>query len=180
MRRIANNLGFVMALMLIVLSCKNEGSIQTYFVEHQDLPEYKALDISPKMIDFSKAPLNSEQKETLNTLEKFHVLLYRIANENTEAYTVELEKAKGVFKNEKYNELMEFSSNGNKFRINTIGADDAVDEILVLMSSKDLGFAVVRVLGDEMNPENMVKLANELQSSEFDESQLDDIMDFFK
>ena len=31
-------------LSAFVFSCKNEGSIQTYFVEHQELPNFTVID----------------------------------------------------------------------------------------------------------------------------------------
>ena len=75
---------------------------------------------------------------------------------------------------------MEFSSSGMKFRVNAIGDDETVDEILVLASSSDYGFGLLRVLGDDMNPEKMVALISKLQNADVDDSQLSGIMDFFK
>jgi len=165
---------------IMLLSCKNEASIQTYIIEHQDLPDYKAVDISANIVDFSKADLTDEQKETLNSLEKLNFLLYRSKKDDLEAYKAEFAKVKKVFLNEEHNELMEFSSGKTKFRVSAIGNDNTVDEILVLASSSDFGFGLLRVLGDEMNPEKMVALISKLQNVDVDDSQLNGIMDFFK
>jgi len=95
-------------------------------------------------------------------------------------FTDELEKAKAIFKNEKYNELMEFSSNGMKFRVNTVGNNDTVDEFLVLASSSDLGFAILRVLGEDMEPERLYQLISAMQNADVDGNQFQKIIDYFK
>ena len=153
----------VLTIALLFVSCKDENSIQTYFVDHREQPEFLSLDLSAKMLDLSKADLTAEQQEAYNSIEKLDVLAYRVNDGDVVAYEQELQKAKKVFKNEKYEELMEFKDNGISFKISTIGDENTVDEILVLANSKEMGFAIVRVLGDKMKPEQLVKLITELQ-----------------
>ncbi|WP_299887431.1 DUF4252 domain-containing protein [uncultured Lacinutrix sp.] len=171
---------YTLLLALAIVSCKDEGSIQTYVVDHQDRPEFLTLDLSPKMVDLSQAELSEEELEVYNSFEKISIIAYKTTNGDDESYTREFEKAKAVFKNEKYEELMEFSDSGFKFRVNTIGNDDTVDEFLVLASSRETGFAVVRVLGDNMKPEELYKLMDQMKNADVDGSQLDKLMDYFK
>jgi len=180
MQQSIKNLFVVVILAFALVSCKNEGSIQTYFVDHQDLPEFKMIDLSAKMIDFSKVDFTDDQRETFNSLEKINFLGYLINDGDMESYKKELADAKRVFLNKNHNELMEFSSNGIKFRISTLGDDEEVDEFLALVSSNETGFGIVRILGDKMNPEKMVKLVDELQNADIAEDQFQDIMGFFK
>ena len=76
--------------------------------------------------------------------------------------------------------MMQFSDNGIKFKINTIGNEDTVDEVLVLASMTDKGFATIRVIGDAMEPEKIVGLFNKVKETNVDESKLNGIMNFFK
>ncbi len=170
----------LLLLTITLVSCKDQNSIQTYFVDHQELPEYLSLDVSAKLIDLSKVNLTKEQEEAYNSIHKLDVLAYRINDENLPAYQTELDKAKKVFKNEKYEELMEFKDNGISFKINTIGNDDTVDEFLILANSKTMGFSVVRVLGDNMKPEQLVKLVTEIQNADVDGTQLNQLFEYFK
>lgn len=169
-----------LCISLLFVSCKDERSIQTYFVDHQELPEFMSLDISTKMLDFSNADLTEDEKDAYNSVRKLDILAYRVEETNLEAYNKELEQAKYVFKNEKYEELMEFKDQGINFKISTIGNEESVDEFLVLAYSKDFGFSIVRVLGDEMKPEELYKLVDKLQKADVDSGQLDTILDFFK
>lgn len=166
-------------LTLTLLSCKDETSIQNYFVSHQELPNFMQVDLAANLDDFSTVELTESQKEAAKSFEKINFIGYKIKDEDTIAYKIELDKAKQIFKNEKYSELMEFSSSGMKFRINTLGDDDTVDEILVLLSSNSTGFGIARILGNDMNPEKMVALFNSLQSADIDNNQFNTIINFF-
>lgn len=169
-----------LTIALLFVSCKDENSIQTYFVDHREQPEFLSLDLSAKMLDLSKADLTAEQQEAYNSIEKLDVLAYRVNDGDVVAYEQELQKAKKVFKNEKYEELMEFKDNGISFKISTIGDENTVDEFLVLANSKEMGFAIVRVLGDKMKPEQLVKLITELQHADVDGNQLNQLFNYFK
>jgi len=179
MKLIVKTICLVLFLLFALVSCKDEASIQNYFVAHQDLPEFLTLDLSPKMLDISEVNLTEEQKEVYKSFEKVNLLAYRAKNVTKENYTQELEKVKTIFKDKRYTELMEFSDSGMKFRINTIGDDDAIDEFLVLASSSELGFAVVRVLGNDMEPEKLYQLISQMQNVDVDESQLQKLMNYF-
>ena len=43
-----------------------------------------------------------------------------------------------------------------------------------------MGFGIVRILGDDMNPEKMVTLISALQNANIEEDQIGNIMNFFK
>lgn len=180
MKSIIKTVCLSLCLALAVVSCKDEASIQSYFVDNQDKPEFLTLDLSPKMLDISKVELDEEQKQVYESFEKVNILAYKISKGNKETYAQELEKIKTIFKDERYNELMEFSDNGTKFIVNTVGDNNDVDEFLVLASSKELGFAVLRVLGKDMQPEKLYKLISKMQKTDVAEGQLQKVMDYFK
>ena len=48
--------------------------------------------------------------------------------------------------------------------INYQGEDDAIDEFLLLASDNDKGFALARVLGDKMQPEKIMKMAEDFNN----------------
>ena len=75
---------------------------------------------------------------------------------------------------------MEFKDKGINVKVSTIGDNDEVDEFLVLASSKEYGFTIVRVLGDNMRPEQLIKLSEKLQNADVDQAQFKSLMTFFK
>lgn len=55
--------------------------------------------------------------------------------------------------------------NGN-VTVNYLGEEDAIDEVVIFGSDNEKGFAVVRVIGENMNPANILKLTQELKMDE--------------
>jgi hypothetical protein len=170
----------VSVLALFLTGCKDKNSIQTYFVDHQELPDFVNYPVSASLIDVSKSNLTKEEQATYNSIKKLDFLAYRLGDNTQEEYNTELEKAKKVLSNKKYEALMEFKDKGINVEISTIGNEDTVDEFLILGSSKKMGFGVVRVIGDDMKPEELIKLVNKLQNADVDSSQFKGIIDLFK
>jgi len=78
------SLGLIVSLAL--LSCKEEASIQNYFVTHQDKPEFLTLDLSPNMINISDVNLNEEQKEVYKSFKKVNILAYKVRGKRKNIY----------------------------------------------------------------------------------------------
>ena len=57
---------------------------------------------------------------------------------------------------------MRLTDKGRTLIVNFLGEADAIDEIIIYGSDKELGFALVRVLGNKMDPAKMMKLVNEV------------------
>ncbi|MGB2685369.1 MAG: DUF4252 domain-containing protein [Olleya sp.] len=169
-----------LALSIVLVSCKDQNSIQTYFVDHQELPAFMSYDVSADVIDFSKANLNPDEQKAYQSVDKLDILAYRIKDNNLESYKTELQKAKKVFNNKKYEELMEFKDKGVNVKVSTLGNADTIDEFLVLASSNDFGFTIVRILGDNMKPEELIKLSDKLKNANVDQAQLKSLTNFFK
>lgn len=171
----------VFVVCISLTSCKKENSIQTFFVEHQELADYSVIDVSSTLMDFKEADLTAEEFEAYNSLDKLHVLLYNATDSiRVSDYDTELKAINNVFNNKDYTELMEFKSDGINFKINSIGEEDTVDEVLVLASSKEKGFAAIRVIGDDMRPEKIANLISKMKDADVDEGKLKGIIDFLK
>ncbi|PQV47349.1 uncharacterized protein DUF4252 [Jejuia pallidilutea] len=180
MKRTVKILGITAFLSLILVSCNSEPSLQRYFVDHQEMPNFISQDIPVSMVKLDKTNFTEAQHEAFNSVRRLNFLGFNINETNTAIYTVELEKVKTILKQGKYQDLMEFSDKGRKILVKYIGDDDEADEVVVFGSANDMGFAVVRILGDDMSPEKMVALAQALNNANLDESQMQDMLNFFK
>ena len=85
-----------------------------------------------------------------------------------------------TFENKKYEELMAFKDKGVSVKVSTVGDNNEIDEFLVLASSKEMGFTIVRIIGDNMRPEQLIKLSQKLQNADIDQAQFKSLMTFFK
>lgn len=169
----------LLALSMLV-SCNNGPSLQTYFVDNQESADFITADIPTSLVTLQEDSLTESQKKAFKSLKRLNFLGYKKNDNNEGVYNAELTKVKAILKDKKYIDLMEFSDKAMKFDIKYIGDDDSADEVVVFVNSPDMGFGIVRVLGDDMRPENMATLVDALQKADFDESQLNGITDFFK
>jgi hypothetical protein len=63
---------------------------------------------------------------------------------------------------------MKYSSGLEGASVSYVGTDEHIDEFVLFANSKDAGFAVIRVLGTDMNPNSVVTLMSVLKSSNID------------
>lgn len=166
--------------IIMLVSCNNGPTLQTYFVDNQESANFISADIPTSVVSLDETELSEDQKDAYNSLQKLNFLGYKMNESNTDEYKAELEKVKLILQDKKYIELMEFRDKAMKFQIKYIGDDDSAEEVIIFANSPDMGFGIVRVLGNDMRPEKIATLANAVQSADFDESQLNGITDFFK
>ncbi|GAA4291408.1 DUF4252 domain-containing protein [Aestuariibaculum suncheonense] len=165
---------------LILVSCGNTPSLQSYFVDHQETASFISQDIPISMLNIDTSNFTEDQKEAYNSVSRLNFLGYKSDSTNIDAYTDEVNKVKAILNDEKYQDLMEFSDRGNRIVMKYVGDDDEADEVVIFGSSKAYGFGIARVLGDDMNPQKMITLAGLMQNADVDEEQIKSVMNFFK
>ncbi|MFH6769816.1 DUF4252 domain-containing protein [Gaetbulibacter aquiaggeris] len=180
MQRIVKNSVFIFITALLLVSCNNGASLQRYYVDNQETPNFTSIDLPVSILKMDESKLTDNQKEAYSSVKRLNFLGYRLDKDNLDAFNTELGKVKTILKDKKYNDLMEFNDKNAKVSVKYLGNDDTADEFIVFASSNEMGFGIVRVLGDKMSPEKMMTLADAMKNSNIDESQLGGIMDFFK
>ena len=173
----------IMMLLLVVTlqSCNQGPTLQSYYVDSELAPGFTSLDVPLSLLKIDKTLLDEEQKEAYESIEKLSLIAFVSEDGNTDQMNVELAKVKVILDNPKYEELMRGgNATDGKFVVKCIGDGDNVDEFILLGNSNESGFALVRVLGDDMNFNKIMKLASVLDESNIEESQLKEITKFFQ
>jgi len=170
----------VIALTLIVSSCSSTQTLQEYYVDNSENPNFISLDLPASLLNLEKADLTAEQKTAYESLKKLNVLAFQKTMDNAAAFTAEKSNLKAILKNGKYQELMKINTSYGKGTLRYLGDDDAIDEVIVYGDSDDKGFIVVRVLGDNMNPAYLMKLIQAMEKSDFNGDQLKGLGDLLK
>ncbi|RXR29095.1 DUF4252 domain-containing protein [Flavobacterium piscinae] len=167
-------------VLMSFIACEKEPSLQKYFVEKTESTDFISVDMSPSILNIKPDALSIEQQEALKTFKKMNVLAFKINEENKAKFDGERTKVKEILKDEKYQELMKFGSGKEGASIYFVGKDDAIEEFVLYGSKDENGFAVVRILGDKMNPEDFMTLLSALQKSDIDMEQLKPLEGIFK
>jgi len=180
MQRAIKYLAYALLTAVIFTSCGDNVSLQRYYVDNQESKNFISQDLPLSLIELDKSNFTEAQKEAYNSVNKLNFLGYKVNETDTETYLAELAKVKNILSDSKYNGLMEFSDKGNKISVKYIGTDEEADEVIVFGSAKDMGFGIVRILGDDMNPDKMVTLISAFQNANIEEGQIENIMNYFK
>lgn len=173
---------FTLALVAVLTlgSCNSEPSLQKYFVENSEKKDFIALDVSPNILNVDKTKLSAEQNEALNSFDKMNILAFKANDKNQAQFETERAKVKAILKDPKYQQLMTFGSGKDGASISYVGTDENIEEFVVFANRKENGFAVVRVLGKNMNPNNIMTLMTVLKQSNIDMEQLKPLQQLVK
>jgi hypothetical protein len=145
----------IASLMLVsLIACEQNPTLQKYFVENTESSDFISVDVSPSILNIKPDALTGEQQEALKTFKKMNVLAFKANEQNKVKFDTERTKVTEILKDEKYQQLMKFGSGKEGAAVYFVGKDDAIEEFVLYGNKNENGFAVVRILGDKMNPED--------------------------
>lgn len=179
MKNIVKFLCAVMVMGTVLLSCSSEPTLQRYFVDHQGDKDFLAVDLPSSLVDTENVKLTKEEKEAIKSIKKVNVLALPLKGEAKNRFEAEKSTIDKILNEDNYETLMRFGSNGTRAVLKFQGDEDDIDEVVVFASNKEKGLALVRVLGDNMRPENMVKLMNAIEKGDVDLNGLKNIAESF-
>lgn len=167
-------------MSLLLQSCNSEPTLQKYFVENSEKKSFVALDVSSSILNVEKTKLTAEQKTALESFKKVNVLAFKLDNTNQAEYAIESQKVTQILKGKDYQELMKVGSGKDGASVSFVGDENNIDEFILFAKQKENGFAVVRILGNNMNPNNIMNMISLLQSSNIDMEQLKPLQGLIK
>ncbi|WP_348800541.1 DUF4252 domain-containing protein [Flavobacterium adhaerens] len=165
---------------LIFWSCNSHPSLQKYFVENTENKNFIALDVSSNILDVDKTKLTIAQSEALHSFEKINVLAFKLDDKNKAEFEVEREKMHSILKDSIYQPLMKFGKGKEGASVCYVETDGKINEFVIFANQQNSGFAVVRILGDDMNPTNIVNMISVLKESKIDLEQLKPLQELIK
>lgn len=161
-------------------SCSKHKSLQKYLVEKQDDPAFVKVDISSGVLQSEDNTLTTEEKEILQTIRKINVVAFPVKEDNFLTFEANKQEVKEILNQDSYKTLIKFGSAGKGATLKYTGKPDAIDELIVFASDDQKGFAVFRLLGDNIEPAKMIKLLKGIEKGDIDVSKLESISKIFK
>ena len=165
--------------IFLLSSCNDEPSLQKYFVENTENKNFIALDLSPSMLNVDSSKLSTDENEALKSFEKVNILAFKLNDSNKAEFEIERTKLNKILKEEKYQQLMKFGSGKDGASVSFVGETEHIDEFVFYANKKENGFAVVRVMGKDMNPTGIVTLMSVLKNANVDLEQLKPLQQMF-
>lgn len=172
--------GIALLFSLFLISCNAEPTLQKYFVENTENKNFVALDVSPDILNVDKTKLSVAQTTALKSFDKMNVLAFKLNEINKVEFEMERAKINLILKDKKYQQLMKFGSGKEGASVSFVGTDEHIEEFVFYANKKENGFAVVRVLGKDMNPTSVMTMMSILQQSKIDLEQLKPLQQLMK
>ena len=171
----------LVSCMIMLYSCEDKPTLQKYYVKNTESPKFIALDLASSIIKTDKISLTETEKAALESFDKMNILAFRTDSTDITGYDKEIKEVKAILKDESYQQLMKAGSGNDGAAIYFVGVDEEhIEEFVVLAGMKDNGFAVVRVLGNDMNPTHIMNMLSLLQKSQVDMEQLKPLQQLMK
>lgn len=169
-----------LTLILVLAACSSTQSLQEYYVDNAENPNFLSVDLPVSLLNMDKAPLTPDQKEALESLRKLNILAFKKTDGNMAEFQKEKSNVREILKNGKFTELMKMNTSYGKASVKYLGEDDAIDEVIIYGDNDDKGFMLVRVLGKDMNPAKLVQFIQVLEKSDYKGQGLEQIGNFLK
>ncbi len=177
--KLFKNGSLALIVFLVLYSCNSAPSLQKYIVESKENNSFISIDLPSSILKLKEVEITDDVKATLETIKKVNFLALQLTDSNKELYTSEKEKITLILKNPNYKELIKVNKGGGRMTIKYLGDEEGVDEVVIFGSENTKGFALVRVLGEKMNPAEIMKVTKYLQM-DGDNKQLGQIGDLIK
>ncbi|RWX01052.1 DUF4252 domain-containing protein [Flavobacterium cerinum] len=174
------NLYLLGLVMLLFVSCDQKPTLQKYFVEKGNAKDFMTVDIAPSFIKTDGLKLSADEQAALKSLHKLNVLVFQRNKTNEKEYDTEKTAVKALLKSDKYDELMKVNSGDGGLSVNTKGEGEHIEECVLFLHGKENGFGVIRVMGENMTPNNVMTIVGLLQKANLDISQLKPLQDMLK
>ena len=171
---------FILLISFVLYSCSNNATLQTYFVENSESTEFFTIDIAPSIIKTDALTLTNEETAALEAFKKMNILAFKKDSINENKYKSEMTKVKAILKDEQYESLIKYGSNTNGAALYFAGETDKIDEFVLVANQDEAGFAIVRILGDDMDVNHVMTLFQLLKKSNVDMEQLKPLQQFMK
>ena len=172
--------GIIILFSLFLISCNSEPTLQKYFVENTENKNFITLDVSPEILNVDKTKLSVAQTDALKSFDKMNILAFKLNDKNKAECETERAKVNFILKDKKYQELMKVGSGKDGATVSFIGTDEHIEEFVFYANKKENGFAVVRILGKDMNPTAVMTMISVLQQSNIDLEQLKPLQQLMK
>lgn len=171
----------ILVSICLLVSCNNQTSLQQYFVNHQEDIDFIAVDIPSSILAKEGITFSEEEKDALESIKKINFLALPLKEGTKDRIAKESSKINAILDSESYQTLMKLDYKGTKVVLKYYGDDeDTIDEAIVFANDQNKGMGVIRVLGDDMKPEKIIKLVKSLEKGNINLDGLKRLAKFFE
>lgn len=142
-------------------------TLQRYFIQKMEQPEFMIVDVPLISLGDYFNQLEPEEKEIVNTVKKFNMLVYK---GNTEEMLSEINTISDILESDDYQSLMTLRSDGLNIDVMVDSNEDSYNEGLVYFYDEEKFVVLIRVLGKKMELDRLLPIASKLNSQALEDA----------
>lgn len=152
---------------IVFFSCESSPSLQQYFVEKMDDSSFLIVNLPINLDSLFTQEITPKEREAIASVGKLNLLFYKKDANDTAKYSSEVARVQHILSDKRYQHLMDFKA-FDKAQGNFLfeGQTDRIEEGIVFVRSDALGFGVLRILGDQINPASLLSLSKKLDADQ--------------
>ncbi|MDO4728214.1 MAG: DUF4252 domain-containing protein [Bacteroidota bacterium] len=147
-------------VMMLFVSCKDETSLQQYFVKNSENPEFISFTFSPKHY-VKERGIKLKDDAFFKQIKSVNILF--LNKEDSLMVNKEYTHLKAILEDEQYQGLMSFNHQGFRVQIDYVGTDQDIKEVVVLANKSTAHVAVLRIITNTLKIEQLTDIANLVQ-----------------
>jgi len=179
MKKLFKLSAIVLIAIVTLASCSKGQSLQEYYVDNQENSDFMLIDVPMSLLSGDFGLLDKEQQAIIKTVRKINIMAYPLKESTTAGFHEEKTKLMDILAGDDYEELMKANSDQGNMRLYFKGEEEAIDEMIFFGAEDSKGFVIARLLGDDMNIGDMMRLAQSMEAGDIDVSQFEGVMDVF-
>ncbi len=148
--------------MFFLQSCQSD-SLQKFFVDSQNNDNFISVDIPASLLGLTEnLDLNEEELKTLKSVKKINLLMLESSEGTKDFFMSQKDRLNTILKGNSFTEILKFRTQGMDVKIFFTGKEDAINELIVFGYNDETGMGVARVLGKEMNLNDIMNLSSKV------------------
>lgn len=161
---------WTMLTAFLFSSCEQRLTLQTYFVQKLEDPAFLIVNLPFKVNNLLNEDLTQEERKAVDGIGKLNMLFYRYKKEREANYKEELNQINAILASKKYQHLMDFKAfDKGQGKLLFEGETDRIEEGIVFLNAKKMGFGVLRILGSDINPAILSQLVKKVDPKKLEE-----------
>ena len=161
--------------LLLTTACESPKSLQRYYVEKTEDVDFLVFNLPIQPERFFSDSLEDSAKQTLQSIGKMNMLLYRADPEKPQKIEQEISTVQTILAQDRYQELMTIQSDSRRGGILFEGRIDAIDEGIIWYTGAEDAIVILRLLADDLDPKALLLLLNKLDREKLDKNLQDQL-----
>ncbi|MFN2261883.1 MAG: DUF4252 domain-containing protein [Psychroflexus sp.] len=158
----------ILVFAMLLSSCSSEPSLQKYLVDKDSNKHFITASVSSDLLVPSFDKLNDEEQESIKKIRKINMLALKSEVEDVD-FEGEKTQVLEILKKSDYKSLIEFNGQAQQAQFLYSGTEEKIEEMIFFASDDETGMLLMRMLGKELNPNDLIKVMKMADKMDLDE-----------